>query len=580
MDEINRLIAQKDFNQAKELLNGLLQADNIEALELHGICSINLGLFDEAKKDFETVVKFKRNDALSWFYLANCYDNLQDFLHAGAAYEEAIKLKEDYIDAYKNLCVIHVKSGEPQKAVELGKKALEYGSDHTLFYIIGTACMSLKKFDESILYLEKALELNADHAQLYNNLGTCFISTGNMEKAYESFSKASELEPENSLAYFNIASILQIQNKHKEACGFFQKAYDIEPNDGYLVAMALSEVKMEDYGSAISHYKILIEHNPEKHNYRYNLACCYEAAGDYSYAAGILAHLVMLNPKSVTMMQKLANIYIKLERPMNAKELYERIITQGNTSYEIYYEFAYVCVKTNDMDRAEKMLKKVIELNPGFAPAHKDLGVIYLQRRQFDYAKDEFAKAVQTAPDNFDVLFEYANFFQATADFQKADEFYQKALAVEPGNVDALGFSALNKIHTKDFDTALAQVEKAIEAVHDDSFLYYIAGRLKYLKRQFEDAKQYLIRSFELNPMSDAQNLLGLCYYELGNYSQAKEIFDSLLSSSPVNVNLLLSIARCCEKLGEANAALAHLDRAVEIFPECEEAHDLIRQLS
>ena len=67
---------------------------------------------------------------------------------------------------------------------------------------------------------------------------------------------------------------------------------------------------------------------------------------------------------------------------------------QGNVSYEIYYEFANICVKTNDFDKAEKILKKVIQLNPEFARAHKDLGVIYLNKRLFDYAEDEFQKAL------------------------------------------------------------------------------------------------------------------------------------------------------------------------------------------
>ena len=74
--------------------------------------------------------------------------------------------------------------------------------------------MSLKDFENSILYLEKALELNPTHTQLYNNLGTSYITMGNLDKAYENYKKASELEPDNSIRYFNIASILQIQNKH------------------------------------------------------------------------------------------------------------------------------------------------------------------------------------------------------------------------------------------------------------------------------------------------------------------------------------------------------------------------------
>ena len=231
--------------------------------------------------------------------------------------------------------------------------------------------------------------------------------------------------------------------------------------------------------------------------------------GEYNYAIGILAHLVLLNPKSVTMSQKLANLYMKINQPLNAKEIYEKIILGGSVSFEIYYEFAHICAKTGDMDKAEKILKKVIDLNPDYAPAHKDLGVLYLRKRLFDYAEDEFNMALKSAPEDFAIVFEYANYLHSTTNFEKADEYYQKALGICPEDVDALGFSALNKIHLKDFDKALEQVKLAIEKAPNMSFLQYIAGKIMYLKGEFDEAKYYLIKSYETEKTHDVENLLG-----------------------------------------------------------------------
>lgn len=282
-------------------------------------------------------------------------------MHAKSAYLKVIELRENFLEAYKSLCILYVKTNEQEKAVELGKKALALeDNDYTIYYIIGTAYMSLKKFNESLEFLEKALELNPDHAQLYNNLGTSYITIGKLDKAYKNFMKASELDPQNSITYFNIASILQMQNKHKKACSYFEKAYAIEPQDSYLTALALSETKCGKYENAIKHYKTLISHHPEKDIYQYNLACCYEMVEDYNYAIGILAHLVMLNPKSVNMAQKLAGLYMKINQPAQSKEIYEKIIIMGNVSEEIYYEYANVCILTNDTDKAEKILKKLL----------------------------------------------------------------------------------------------------------------------------------------------------------------------------------------------------------------------------
>ena len=280
------------------------------------------------------------------------------------------------------------------------------------------------------------------------------------------------------------------------------------------------------------------------------------------------------------MLRKLASIYVKVGQFMSAKDLYEKILIQGNVSFEIYYEFAHLCVKTNDMDRAEKILKKVVELKADFAPAHKDLGVLYLSKRLFDYAQDEFNKALEIAPNDFDILFEYANYLHSTTDFAKADEYYSKALSINPDSIDALGFSALNKIHLKQFDVAFEQISKVLKRHSENGFMYYVAGKIKFLQKDFEDAKMYLIKSYELEKTHDVENLLGLCYYELGNYSQANNIFQSMLKENPLNVNLLLSSARCYDKLGDKDSALKALDKVVDAFPECEEAQEMIRQIS
>ena len=583
MDEINQLIVDKKFEEAKAELEKYNpdEEKETEALKLLGLCNVNLEKYKAGQSNFETVVKYDPEDASSWFYLANCYDNLDDVIHAKAAYQKVIELRENFIDAYKNLCVLYVRCDEPENAIELAKKALELEKeDYTLYYIIGTAYMSMKNFDDSVEYLEKALELNPEHSQLYNNLGTSYITIGKLDKAYKNFVKASELDPDNSITYFNIASILQLKNKHKKACDYFEKAYALEPSDSYLIALALSETKCGKYDSAINHYKTLISHHPEKDTYQYNLACCYELKGDYNYAIGILAHLVMLNPKSVSMAQKLANLYVKVKKPVQAKEIYEKILMQGNVNVDLYYEFAHICIMTNDTDKAEKILKKVVELNADHAQAHKDLGVIYLSKRLFDYAKDEFETSYKIAPDNFGIVFEYANYLHATTDFQKADEMYAKALEIEPENREALAFSALNKLHTNDYEKALEQINHAIAHSVHNAFMLYIAGKVRFVMKDFEGAKEFLIKSYELEKVEDVENLLGFCYMELGNFGQANVIFENLLKDNPGNINLMLNRAKCFEGMNDRESALAELEKAVEIFPDFEEAHEMIRRLS
>ena len=424
------------------------------------------------------------------------------------------------------------------------------------------------------------MELQPDHAQLYNNLGTAYLTKGDIDRAYQNFTRASELEPDNALTYFNIASILQIQNKHKEACQFFDKAYSIDNNDTYLTAMALSEVKIGDWENAIKHYKILVTHYPEKQTYQYNLACCYEQIQEYKYAIGILVKLVALNPKSVNISQRLAGIFMKTNQPRMAKEIYEKILKLGKVSYDVYYEYAHVCLILKEDELAESILKKVVTLKPDYANAHKDLGVLYLSKRLFDYAKDEFEQAVSIAPENSKILCEYANYLHATSEFKKADEYYQKSLKLTPHMYKAYALSALNKMFLKEYDIAIEQINEAIAHSVQNGFYLYLAGKLHFLKGEFEDAKRYLIKAFEIDRNLDTQNLLGMCYFELKDFEQAKNIFLSLLKLNEYNINVLFQLAKCEKALNNTDKALEYLERTVEISPEYEEAQEMIREIS
>ena len=585
IDRLYEIIEAGQYNEAKDELDQILLKNekDYDALRLMALCEVNLENFDAARYILEDIVKFRPDDALCWYYLGCCYDSLSDLITAKHVYLKVLELRPEYIDAYKSLAITYIKLQEYDNAIETGKKALDLvqEDDYSVYYILGTACMAAKNFEDSVKYIEKALEMKPDNLQLYNNLGTSYLTIGNLDKAFETYKKASEIDDTDGLTFFNMASILQLQNKHKEACEYFEKAHMNEPDeDSYIIAWALSEVKAGKFKDAIEHYKYLAATYPQKPNFKYNLACCYEVLGQYEVAISILKQLVLMMPKAVHILKKLAGIYVLTCQYSNAKEVYERIIKQGTISYETYYELAVLCQKSGDPDRAEQILKKVCGLNPSFAAAHKDLGVIYLNKRLFDYAKDEFEKAYELAPDNYSVVVEYANYLHSTSQFEKADEMYQNAISIDDKNPTALAFSALNKTHLKQFELAKEQIDKVLPMCSESAFLLFIAGRIYHLLGDYENAKTYLVKAYELEQLPDAQNLLGLCYFELGNYEQAKSIFESMLEKVPMNVNVLLSLAKCNEKLGNNDEALKYAEKITDAFEDCEEAHEIIRRLS
>lgn len=583
-DKINELIGQRQFEEALNITKDALkeEADNIELIKLAGLAEVNLDLWAEAKVHFETVVKFNPEDATSWFYLANCYNNLADFVSAKNTYIKVIELRNEYVEAYKSLCVVLLKLDLMDEAIEYAKKGQAIAPEDYLFdFVIGTAYVKLREFEKSIEPFEKALQKDSKNIGIFNSLGTAYMASQRSEDAIKCYQKVIELYPESPMGYFNLGSAYQIRQKHKEACEMLKKAVELDEEDeGFKVAYAMSLVKTEQYNDAIDIYKKLLVQHPEKDNYKLNLVTCYEALGDVQTAIKMLEGIVYLNPKFVIPAQKLANLYIQTNQLSKAKDLYDKILLKNNPTAETLHHYAVLSSSLCDTDTAERILKKVIRMNPKMANAHKDLAVIYLNKRLFDYAEDEFKTAMEIKPNDFEIIFEYGNFLYSTSKNQDAEIYYQKALELEPKNVLALTFMALNKLVLNQLDEAKKYIMEALHINHHHEYIQFCAGRILYARGEYEDAKRYLVEAVAQNPDVETQNTLALTYYELGDYQQAINIFNNLQEKFPDNVSVLKNLAKCYEKIQDNDMALEYLYKSADILAEDEEVQEMIRKLS
>lgn len=582
IDEINDLIADKNFAEAKKKVEESISdnLDNVEFLKLAGLTYVNLELWRNAKNSFESVIKYSSDDATSWFYLAKCYEKLGDFIASKNAYISVIKLRKEYLEAYKSLCVVLMKINDTETAIEYAKLAKEIDDDFIFDFIIGTAYMKQKEFEKAIEPLEMALSKDVENLGTLNSLGTCYMATNDMEKAISTYEKALELNPKAPMTYYNLGSAYQIKQDHKKAIQYFRQALDICEDESFLSALAMSEIKIKNYEEALKIYKQLAVLCPSKESYKYNVVICYEALGDISTAIKMLEEIVYVNPKNIQPAQKLAGLYIKTNQLIKAKEIYDNIILKQKITPEIMHQYAVLSSSLCDSDTAERMLKKVIKMNPNIAKAHKDLGIIYLNKRLFDYAEEEFETALELAPDDFEILFEYGNYFYSISKNLEAEKYYLKALEIQPKNVLALTFMGLNKLVLNNLDEAHKYIMTAVDVEPNHEYVQFCAGRILYAEGKYEDAKTYLIRAVEQNPDIETQNTLALTYRGLGEYEQALNIFKNIDEKRPKNISVLMEIAKCYEALSDNDLALEYLDKVVAIFPDNEEAHEMIRKLS
>ena len=584
IDRINELVGNKNFEEAKRYIEEIQEdsTNNIEFLKLAGLTYVNLEEWNNACKYFESAVKYAPEDATAVFYLAKCYENTGDYISAKNYYIKVIELRPNFEEAHKNLCLILLKLKNDADTIKYAEIAGEMFPDEYIYdFIKGTALMDAKDFVNASKVLQSALNKSPNKPEVLNSLGTCYLAMGNFETAISTYNKVLEINPNSAMTYFNIGSVYQIQQQHETAIEYLQKAVELEEDDErFLAALAMSEVKIKDYQCAMQHYKQLATLCPNKENYKYNLVNCYEALNDYDTAISLLENMVFINPSFTLPAAKLASLYIKTGKLNKAKEVYEKILLKNKVTPDILHQYAILSSTLCDSDTAEKMLKKVIKMNPDIARAHKDLAVIYLNKRLFDYAEDEFKTALKLAPNDFEILFEYGNYLYSISRNSEAEQYYADALELAPQDVPALVFMALNKLILNQLDESYKYIMQAVKIAPNHEYVQFCAGRILYARGEYEEAKRYLVKAVEQNPDVETMNTLALTYYELGNYEQALNIFAAINKKNPQSISVMMDIARCYEALGENDSALVYLDKIVNIFPENEDAQAMIRKLS
>ncbi len=141
--------------------------------------------------------------------------------------------------------------------MEEGKTAEDWFDEGNKYYLEGD-------FTKAIGCFDKAIELNPDDPDAYNNKGSALDRLGEYPQAIECYDKAIELNPDDPDAYNNKGSALDRLGEYRQAIECFDKAIVLNRNDPYAYffkGYALN--KLGEYAKEIECYDRAIELTPE-----------------------------------------------------------------------------------------------------------------------------------------------------------------------------------------------------------------------------------------------------------------------------------------------------------------------------
>lgn len=123
-------------------------------------------------------------------------------------------------------------SGRIEEAQKIYVKLLKiYKKNHTLYYLIGTTYLQLKKQDLAIKYFKLSLKYNSNFPDTFNNLGVALAENKEHKEALTNYNKAIELKHDYIDAYLNRGISLNKLKKYEEAIKDFDLVIDKEPEN-------------------------------------------------------------------------------------------------------------------------------------------------------------------------------------------------------------------------------------------------------------------------------------------------------------------------------------------------------------
>ena len=213
----------EDIEKSKKLAAKILSEDenNICALNIMAAISGNENKYTKAITYANKVLKLDENNgyALSWKGWA--YIRKNNIKEAEKCLDAAVKYIYDY-DTYSDLAACKLILKKNDDALYYLIKALEIAENDDCYdekdvsdssYKIARIYFSKKKYSDAKLYFEKLIECDEKNHDAINWIGVCYDRLKDKEKALEYFEKAHELNEKEELYIQNINKMKKVLSK-------------------------------------------------------------------------------------------------------------------------------------------------------------------------------------------------------------------------------------------------------------------------------------------------------------------------------------------------------------------------------
>lgn len=224
-----------DKTEAINYFDKCLELDQnyVAAYHMRGLAKYKLGNYRAAIEDFTRAVSLNKNLAIAYLFQGYAYRNLGDTENALLAFKKytAAKSAPSNLD-YKILGKAQLSHGDIDEAIETFSNIPDTTSNETQFFYRYLAYHEAGRFEEAVVEINKAIEVNQSFYGYYLHRGQSYYMAGQFESSIEDYSKAIRLSDGVADCYYLRGLALDTLGQVNEAINDFTQAISLNPEDG------------------------------------------------------------------------------------------------------------------------------------------------------------------------------------------------------------------------------------------------------------------------------------------------------------------------------------------------------------
>jgi len=356
----------------------------------------------KARKIFTSYLAKKPNDIDSTFGLGLSYTEMKEFRKAIECFSRVLEWDHSRFPSVRvMLGMAYFEVGEIKNAISNIQYVLRHNPDNPeAWYYMGVIYESTGQKDKAVVALKKAGELSTSTPEIWENLAYIFFNDNQLDDAMIYFKKAYQINGNPEFA-FKIGLIYMMKDDYKNAIDYFTLSLEKNPENIMEIKenLGISYYHLGKYNETIGLLSGVVQNGKAKDVVYFIVGSSYMKLGLLNKAREYLEEGLKINPSNVNILYSLGILEANKENFDLANSHLEKAVIIER-SPEIIYALALAKMKTGEIEVAVELFEEYKLFHQSDVEIMYKLGLLYIQLNQIDKAKKIFKEVLEIIPSN------------------------------------------------------------------------------------------------------------------------------------------------------------------------------------